>query len=80
MQNKLAELKFDRGPKMGEPIFTPVTAYSLMLFILIYIPCLATIAAIKKEAGGKWALFMTLYSCTMAWLAAFAVKIIGGMF
>ena len=80
LQNKLAELKFDRGPKMGKPIFTPVTAYSLMLFILIYIPCLATIAAIKKEAGGKWALFMTLYSCTMAWLAAFAVKIIGGMF
>ena len=79
LQNKLAEQTFDRGPKVGERIFTPVTGYSLMLFILIYVPCVAAIAAIKKEAGGKWALFMVLYSCSMAWLAAFAVKLIGGM-
>ena len=37
------------------------------------------IAAIKKEAGGKWALFMVLYSCSMAWLAAFVVKLISGL-
>ena len=79
LQNKLAEQTFDRGPKVGERIFTPTTGYSLMLFILIYIPCVAAIAAIKKEAGGKWAMFMVLYSCSMAWLAAFAVKLIGGM-
>ena len=79
LQNKLAEQTFDRGPKVGKRIFTPVTGYSLMLFILIYVPCVAAIAAIKKEAGGKWALFMVLYSCSMAWLAAFAVKLIGGM-
>ena len=79
LQNKLAEQTFDKGPKAGERIFTPVTGYSLMLFILIYIPCVAAIAAIKKEAGSKWAIFMTLYSCSMAWLAAFVVKIIGGL-
>ena len=43
------------------------------------IPAIAAIAAIWKEAGGKWALFMTIYSCTMAWLAAFIVKIIGSL-
>lgn len=79
LQNKLAEQTYDRGPKVGERVFTPTVGYSMMLFILIYIPCIAAIAAIRKEAGGKWALFMTLYSCTMAWLAAFIVKIIGGL-
>ena len=80
LQNKLAEQRYESGPKVGERVFTPAVGYSMMLFILIYIPCIAAIAAIKKEAGGKWALFMTLYSCTMAWLAAFIVKIIGGIF
>ena len=79
LQNKLTEQTFDSGPCAGERIFTPVVGYSLMLFILIYIPCVAAIAAIKKEAGGKWALFITLYSCSMAWLAAFLVRVIGGM-
>ena len=79
LQNKLTEQTFDSGPRAGERIFTPVVGYSLMLFILIYIPCVAAIAAIKKEAGGKWALFITLYSCSMAWLAAFMVRVIGGM-
>lgn len=79
LQNKLAEQTYDRGPKVGERVFTPTVGYSMMLFILIYIPCIAAIAAIRKEAGGKWALFMTLYSCTMAWVAAFIVKIIGGL-
>ena len=75
LQNKLAEQTYDSGDKIGQQIFTPSTGYSLMLFILIYLPCIAAIAAIVKEAGAKWALFMTLYSCTMAWLAAFLVKL-----
>ena len=79
LQNKLTQQTFDSGPLFGQRIFTPVVGYSLMLFILIYIPCVAAIAAIKKEAGGKWAIFITLYSCSMAWLAAFLVKLIGGM-
>ncbi len=79
LQNKLAEQRYESGPEIGEKIFTPVTGYSMMLFILIYIPCVAAIAAIKKEAGGKWALFMILYSCSMAWLAAFIVRLLGGL-
>ncbi len=79
LQNKLAGQEYESGPKMGEKIFTPVTGYSMMLFILIYIPCIAAIAAIKKEAGGKWALFMIFYSCSMAWLAAFIVRLLGGL-
>ncbi|MFC1511661.1 ferrous iron transport protein B [Candidatus Latescibacterota bacterium] len=56
---------------------TPVTAYGLMLFILIYIPCMATLAVLKREAGGwRWSLLMVVYTTSLAWLVAFSfVKI-----
>lgn len=58
----------------GEPAFTPVTAIGFMLFVLIYFPCLATIAAIKNETNSwKWALFAAGYSVLLAWLVAFGV-------
>jgi ferrous iron transport protein B len=79
LQNKLVEQTYESGDKIGERIFTPAVGYSIMLFILIYIPCIAAIAAIMKEAGWRWALFMTLYSCAMAWIAAFVVKLIGAL-
>jgi ferrous iron transporter FeoB len=56
----------------GKPAFTPVTAIGFMLFVLIYFPCIATVAAIKSETGSwKWALFSVAYSITLAWLIAF---------
>ncbi|NDP20743.1 MAG: ferrous iron transport protein B [Paludibacter sp.] len=58
----------------GEPSFTPVVALGLMLFVLIYFPCLATIVAIKNETRSwGWALFAAGYSLVLAWLMAFAV-------
>ena len=58
----------------GSPVFTPVVALAFLLFVLIYLPCIATIVAIKNEAGGwKWALFSAGYSLVLAWLVAFAV-------
>lgn len=58
----------------GEPSFTPVVALGLMLFVLIYFPCLATIVAIKNETKSwGWALFAAGYSLVLAWLMAFAV-------
>ena len=60
---------------------TPVTAYALMLFILIYVPCLATLAILAREAGGwHWALLMAGYSTGLAWLAAFLFVRIAPMF
>ena len=51
----------------------PVVALAFLLFVLIYLPCIATIVAIKNEAGGwKWALFSAGYSLVLAWLVAFA--------
>jgi ferrous iron transport protein B len=66
-------LKADVRPD-GTPVFTPVVALALMLFVLIYFPCIATIVAIKNETGSwKWALFAAGYTLVLAWLVAFAV-------
>ncbi len=63
----------------GSPIFTPAIAIGLMLFVLIYFPCLATAVAIKNETGSwKWTFFTIGYSLVLAWLLAFAVKLIWG--
>ena len=58
----------------GSPSFTPIIAYTFMLFVLLYFPCIATLIAIGREAGHwKWGLFAALYSCTVAWLLCFIV-------
>jgi len=58
----------------GDHSFTPVVALSMMLFVLIYFPCLATMVAIKNETNSwGWALFATGYSLVLAWLMAFGV-------
>jgi len=64
----------------GRPVFTPLVAYCFMLFVLIYFPCMAVIAAIRKEAGGKWALFTIFYTTSLAWLVAFCVYQTGMLF
>lgn len=72
--NSLSErLKTEVKPD-GNPSFTPVIALGLMLFVLIYFPCLATIVAIKNETRSwGWAMFAAGYSLILAWLVAFAV-------
>ncbi len=54
--------------------FTPLVAYVFMLFILIYVPCLATIAVMKRETNGwKWPLFTIAYTTSLAWVVCFLV-------
>lgn len=61
----------------GKPVFTPLVAYGFMLFILIYFPCMAVIAAIRKEAGWRWAIFTIFYTTGVAWIVSFCVYQIG---
>jgi ferrous iron transport protein B len=78
--HKLKSEKHSYGDKIGQPIFTPLTALSFLMFILIYFPCVAVMAAIKKEAGSwKWAAFTMGYTTLLAWLVAFAVYQIGSL-
>ena len=55
----------------GEHVFNPIVAYSFMLFILLYFPCIAALAAIRREAGTKWMLFEIVYTTAVAWIVSF---------
>ena len=55
----------------GEHVFDPIVAYSFMLFILLYFPCIAALAAIRREAGTKWMVFEIFYTTGVAWLVSF---------
>lgn len=59
---------------------TPLAAASLLVFCLLYTPCVAAVAAIKRELGGKWAAGVVIGQCVIAWLAAFVVYMIAGIF
>ena len=52
-------------------ILTPLSAYSFMIFVLLYSPCIASISAIKQELGMKYATFIFLFQCLLAWCVSF---------
>jgi ferrous iron transport protein B len=60
--------------------FTPLTAFSFMIFVLLYFPCFATIATLRHEAGKGWAWFTVFHSLALAWLMSFLVTQIGSLF
>lgn len=78
---KLQAHVYADGERAGEKVFTPLVAYSFMLFILIYFPCIAVIAAIKNESGEwKWALFAMGYTTGLAYTVSLLVHQIGSLF
>jgi ferrous iron transport protein B len=67
--DKIQNQKYSSGKK----VFTPVIAFSFMLFILTYFPCIGVVAAIKRESGSwKWAAFTVVYTTLIAWLLSFS--------
>ncbi|MDR1938609.1 MAG: ferrous iron transport protein B, partial [Tannerellaceae bacterium] len=65
----------------GTPVFSPLTALSLMLFVLIYFPCIATVTAIARESNSwKWGLFVVVYTCLLAWCVSFVAYQAGSFF
>ena len=58
----------------GELLYNVAVAISLMLFVLIYLPCIGTLATIKSETGSWWwALFVAVYTIVLAWIVSFVV-------
>ena len=55
---------------------TPAAAASLLVFCLLYTPCVAAVASVKRELGAKWAITVVLWQCAVAWLAALLVRLI----
>lgn len=58
-------------------LFTPLTAYTFLVFTLLYPPCVAAIGAVKNELGPRWAVAVFALQCGVAWIAAFVVRIVG---
>jgi len=79
LQSKLKEQTHSYGSLKGKKVFTPLVAYCFMLFILIYFPCIASVAAIKKESDLKWAMFIMIYTTVIAWIVSFLVFQIGSL-
>ena len=57
-----------------------LTAACMLAFSLLYTPCVAAVAAIRREMGGKWALGVILWQCAVAWIAALIIRLIGMLF
>ncbi len=80
-ESTLSEKMKNDKDEYGNPVFTPLIAFCMMLFILFYFPCMATIAAIKNESGSwKWGLFTIFYTTFIAWTVTFIVYQIGSLF
>ena len=58
---------------------TSLSAACLLVFSLLYTPCVAAVAAVKRELGGKWAFAVVLWQCAVAWIAALFVHLIGSL-
>ena len=61
-------------------VLSPLAAVCLLVFCLLYTPCIAAIASIRRELGGKWALGVVIGQCVIAWIAASIVHLVGLLF
>lgn len=60
-------------------LLTPVSAMGLLVFCLLYTPCVAAVASVKQELGGKWAVGVVIGQCVVAWIAALVVVLVGNL-
>lgn len=78
LQQRLRTAKYDEGSRAGQPVFTNVSAFAYLMFILLYFPCIAVVAAVRRESGNwKWAVFMMTYTTAVAWVVALLVNLVG---
>ena len=69
-----------KGTESLMTILTPLGALSLLIFCLLYTPCVAAIASIRRELGATWAMKIVVFQCVIAWICAFIVHTIGLLF
>jgi ferrous iron transport protein B len=79
--SSLVERIQNQRDSSGKSLFSPLAAFSFMLFILTYFPCIGVVAAIRRESGNwKWPLFIVVYTTGLAWILSFTVYQLGGLF
>ncbi|MBQ1346674.1 MAG: ferrous iron transport protein B [Erysipelotrichaceae bacterium] len=74
-ESVVATLEVSFGSRIHE-VFDAVSAMTILVFSLLYTPCVAAIAAMKRELGGKWAVGIVLWQCLVAYFVAFIVRLI----
>lgn len=80
LQNRIKNEVYTTGPRKGESVFTPLSGFSFLLFVLFYLPCIAVIVAVGRESGSwKWAAFVLFYTTAIAWVASFVVYQVGSL-
>ena len=68
------KMKSDINPRTGKPTFTPLVAIALMVYYVLAMQCMSTIAVVKRETNGwKWPIFQTVYMTLLAWIVTFLV-------
>lgn len=67
-------------PDVLAGVFSPATAFVFLIFTLLYTPCVAAISTVAKELNRKWAVFVVVFQIGVAWIAAFAVRSLVGLF
>ena len=68
------------GGDVATMAFTPLTAYTFLVFTLLYFPCVATISTLRRETNAGWAMLSVVNSLVIAWVAAFVVYNVGSLF
>ena len=77
-ESVVSTLEVLSGATIGS-ILSPLSAGSLLVFSLLYTPCVAAVASVRRELGGKWAAGLALWQCLIAWVVAFVIHGIGAL-
>lgn len=78
-QNDSSETGSEGLRKAISQTMAPINAFALMVFLLLYTPCISTIDAIKRESGGRWAIFSVIFSLTLAWTLSAIIVVVGNL-
>ena len=79
--DRLSKERYTQGARAGAKVFDKAVALAFLVFVLLYFPCVASVAAIRKETGEwKWALFAVGYTTGLAWVLAFVVYRVASLF
>lgn len=80
LTRRLQEETYKEGPRKGQKVFTPLVALSFIIFILLYFPCMSTVAVIAYESGSwKWGAFVVAYTTGIAYLVSWLVYQVGSL-
>jgi ferrous iron transport protein B len=81
IQERMMASKHNKGKLKGEKVFSLRAGLAFMLFVLIYVPCIAVLAAVRRESGKwKWTVFMVGYMTIMAWIVGWLGYMVTGLF